>query len=83
MRSAWTLIIAAATIAVFSNAAIAQQMLKHEPPNGGMRNGEVVYVDNGKCPKGQVQKVTGSYYSGRNQAGGGGAPRQRECVPTP
>ena len=66
-----------------STAAFAQQMLKNEPAVGGMRGGETVFVDNGKCPKGQVMKVTAGVMVGRMGSGGGGAPREKACVPRP
>jgi hypothetical protein len=71
----------------------AQQMQKTEPKN--LRTGEKVLVDNGKCPKGQVQEVTGgrrpSARRGGNRAAfaagtdvnAGGQRRQRSCVARP
>lgn len=86
MQMVQTLFMAALLTASVSNA-MAQQILKNEPPSGAgstMRPGEIVYVDNGKCPKGQVLKVTaGSLAGGRNATGATGTPRQRECVPRP
>ena len=35
------------------------QILKQEPPMGKLMPGVKVLVDNGKCPKGQIQEVTG------------------------
>lgn len=72
----------AAAAMVVAGPALAQQILRAEPPAGGLRTGEVVLVDNGRCPKGQIMKVTGSFFAGgRNSASG--PPRQRECVPRP
>lgn len=63
-------------------AASAQMILKNEPPLGGLRSGEVVLVDNGKCPKGQILKVTsGVIVGGRNSVSG--SKRERSCVPRP
>ncbi|WP_368859447.1 DUF6719 family protein [Methylobacterium crusticola] len=44
-----------------TSTAYAQRILHTEPPQGGIRNGESVLVDNGKCPRGQILKVTGNY----------------------
>lgn len=38
---------------------VAQVVLKQEPPMGQMREGQVVLVDDGSCPKGQIKEVTG------------------------
>ncbi len=50
--------------------------LKAMPPKGSVRQGEVVYVDDGSCPAGEVKKITGG-----NQMTG--VPRQVECVKKP
>jgi uncharacterized protein DUF6719 len=39
--------------------AAAQVVLKQEPQMGRMREGQVVFVDDGSCPKGQIKEVTG------------------------
>jgi hypothetical protein len=31
-------------------SAHAQTIVKQEPPEGGIRRGEIVWVDNGQCP---------------------------------
>jgi hypothetical protein len=72
-----------AALIALSGGALAQQVLKHEPPVGGMRSGETVFVDNGKCGKGKIQKVTGGFITGRMGSGMGGGKRTRECVPRP
>ncbi len=33
--------------------------LKKMPKGGDIRYGKIVYVDDGKCPKGEVKEVTG------------------------
>lgn len=33
--------------------------LGKEPSNGELHYGQVVYVDDGKCPSGQVKEITG------------------------
>ena len=39
-------------------AADATRMLKAEPPEGALRKGEHVLVDDGSCPVGQIKEVT-------------------------
>jgi hypothetical protein len=55
-----------------------------EPPPGSLAAGARVYVDDGKCPKGQIKEITGGSNIGR---GGeilkSGSPRQRRCVKPP
>ena len=40
-------------------AIAAAEPLKIEPGAGSLSSGSVVYVDDGKCPAGQVKKVIG------------------------
>ena len=51
------------------------QILKREPAEGGLRPGQIVLVDDGSCPRGQVLEVTAA--ANRNQG------RARRCVPRP
>jgi hypothetical protein len=60
----------------FGAAAHAQEILKELPANLSLRKGQVVYVDNGKCPAGEVLKITGGHAAA-------GVPRQTECVKRP
>ena len=54
----------------------APMILKEEPAKGVLRVGEVVYVDDGSCPAGEVKKITG----GNQKAG---KTRLVECVKRP
>jgi hypothetical protein len=45
-------------VAALSNVATAE-LLKKEPPMGQLREGQVVLVDDGSCPAGQIKEVTG------------------------
>ena len=54
----------------------AQVVLKEEPAKGVLRVGEVVYVDDGSCPPGELKKITG----GNQKAG---KTRLVECVKRP
>ena len=38
---------------------VSAQVLKREPPMGAMKEGEIVLVDDGICPKGQIKRVVG------------------------
>jgi len=57
-------------------ASIDIHYLKKEPPPRTIRYGEIVYVDEGTCPNGEVKEVTG----GSNKRG---IPRKRRCVKRP
>jgi eukaryotic-like serine/threonine-protein kinase len=54
----------------------AAKVVKQEPPStlGGLTQGEVVYVNNGFCPRGQIREVTGGNMQ-RN------TPRSYRCIP--
>jgi hypothetical protein len=60
-----------------AGAALAQ--LKREPAMGALKEGEVVLVDDGSCPKGQIKRVVG----GNHFTVGGfkKIERKRSCVP--
>jgi hypothetical protein len=49
----------AMSIAGFSFAATVKQ----EPPMGAMREGQVVLVDDGSCPAGQIRRVVGGNHT--------------------
>ena len=73
------LIAAGVLLASALATANAAQVLKQEPPMGKLREGERVRVDNGKCPAGQIQEVTGGNHikvGGKKQI-----ERSRRCVP--
>jgi hypothetical protein len=59
-----------------AGAAMAQ--LKHEPAMGALKEREVVLVDDGSCPKGQIKRVVG----GNHFTVGGfkKIERKRSCV---
>jgi hypothetical protein len=77
-----------------TGVAFSQQVMKVEPAGGALKTGEKVLVDNGRCPKGQVQEVTGGTRVGGSQenraasaagtsATAGSQERQRRCVARP
>lgn len=51
-------------------------LLKQVPKDGVLSPGEVVLVDDGRCPAGEVKQVTGG-----NKAKN--VPREVKCVPKP
>ena len=56
------LLVFAAVFAVATTVLSGQslaEVLKREPPMGQLREGQVVLVDDGSCPAGQIKQVTG------------------------
>ncbi|MET0604992.1 MAG: DUF6719 family protein [Beijerinckiaceae bacterium] len=51
---------AAALAAALSGAAGAQGILKKAPMQGVLWAGEIVFVDDGACPRGQIKMVIGA-----------------------
>ena len=49
-------------------------VLTEEPRDGDLAHREVVYVDDGVCPAGELKRVTG-------RSLGRGIERKRDCVP--
>ncbi len=61
-----------------------QGILKREPPWGRLGHGEIVFVDDGSCPKGQIKKVTGGSGHAPGRPVVSNAPRRhRECIVRP
>lgn len=73
----WT--IACGVLAVLGMAGQVQAAtLKREPPMGALKPGQVVQVDDGSCPTGEIKRVVGGDHvkvGGRYQI-----ERQRSCV---
>lgn len=55
---------------------VQSQYLKEDPPSGYLRHEQVVFVDDGTCPAGEIKKVTG----GNMQRS---IPRQVQCIKRP
>jgi hypothetical protein len=67
-----------ATALALAGAAAQAETVKKEPPMGALKPGQVVLVDDGRCPAGQVMRVTGGDHvkvGGKKQI-----ERQRTCV---
>ncbi|MBK9080560.1 MAG: hypothetical protein IPL88_00060 [Rhizobiales bacterium] len=79
------LTLAVVAAGLFATPAVAVEILKQEPAKGALRYGESVLVDNGKCPKGQVQKVVGGQWGAAQARRSTAAtiPRAYSCVPRP
>ena len=62
-----------------SAGSLLAKTLTREPPMGALKEGQVVLVDDGSCPKGQIKRVVGG-----NHVKVGGSKhieRTRSCVP--
>ncbi len=71
-------VVCAAVVTAITGQAFAA-VLKKEPPMGALREGQVVMVDDGSCPAGQIKEVTG----GNHVLAGGfkHVVRTRRCIP--
>lgn len=56
-----------ALVAMSTTISASAATLKEEPPMGAMREGQVVLVDDGSCPGGQIRRVVGGNHT---KAGG-------------
>ena len=65
-----------ATVVFTTTAVAATQVLTSEPPEGALKAGKKVLVDNGSCPKGRILEVTG----GGDRNSGDGSRRIRRCI---
>ena len=73
-------ILIVAALLTAAGTATAQQVVKTEPPAGALAQGSYVFVDNGVCPKGQLQKVAAGAFSGQGRnARGAAVPRTKTC----
>jgi len=66
----------ALALAVSAPALAEIEILKEVPQSGTLRYREVVYVDDGTCPKGEVKEITGG---NRDKS----IPRKVRCVKRP
>lgn len=76
MRAITAMLLFAGVSSTVVAVPTAPVVLKEMPAKGVLRLGEVIYVDDGKCPAGEVTKITG----GNQKAG---VARQVECVKRP
>ena len=68
-----------AVVATIAVVGPVEAQVKREPAMGAMQEGEIVLVDDGSCPKGQIKRVVGG-----NHVKVGGYKqivRTRSCVP--
>jgi hypothetical protein len=66
-------------LAVSGVSSAFAETVKQEPPMGAMREGQVLLVDDGSCPAGQIKRVVGG-----NHTKAGGTKqivRTSSCVP--
>ena len=65
-------------ILVTTTSGLAATIVKTEPPMGALKEGQVVLVDDGSCPTGQIKKVVGGNHT---KAGGWkNIERERSCI---
>ncbi len=77
MRTMRSMLLISAVLTLVTPAVA--QVLKTEPRMGALREGQVVLVDDGTCPRGQIKQVIGG-----NHVEVGGfkqVKRQRRCIP--
>lgn len=61
-----------------ANSSFAETV-KQEPPMGAMREGQVLLVDDGSCPRGQIKRVVGGNHT--KVGGTKQIVRTSSCVP--
>jgi hypothetical protein len=72
-------VVISALVMMSASGPVFAATLKQEPPMGAMREGQVVLVDDGSCPAGQIKRVVGG-----NHTKAGGTKqivRTSSCVP--
>jgi hypothetical protein len=74
-------IAAVASVLIAGGSASAVEMLKKEPPDGALKSGQRVLVDDGSCPRGKVKEVIGG--SNLRDGSGRGSKRRRHCIDRP
>jgi hypothetical protein len=62
-----------------SSSSLAATTVKQEPPLGAMREGQVLLVDDGSCPPGQIKRVVGGNHT--KVGGTKQIVRTSSCVP--
>jgi len=58
-RGSHAFVAGSALVATVFAGQASGEVLKKEPPMGQLREGQVVLVDDGSCPAGQIKQVTG------------------------
>lgn len=71
-----TRLLTAAVLVSLTTAAAYADMPREVPRDGTLSPGEVVLVDDGRCPAGEVKQVTGGNKAKK-------IPRDVRCVPRP
>jgi hypothetical protein len=67
-------LLTAAILCLVATGASAQRVVKGEPSEGSVKEGERLLVDDGTCPKGQIKEIVGGNIVKRVK-------RQRRCIP--
>jgi hypothetical protein len=69
----------AATLVLSVSSPCFAETVKKEPPMGAMREGQVLLVDGGSCPAGQIKRVVGGNHT--KVGGTKQIVRTSSCVP--
>jgi hypothetical protein len=69
----------AGVLAADSSASSIAATVKQEPPMGAMREGQVLLVDDGSCPAGQIKRVVGGNHT--KVGGTKQVVRTSSCIP--
>jgi CBS-domain-containing membrane protein len=69
----------AGILAAGISASSFAETVKQEPPMGAMREGQVLLVDDGSCPAGQIKRVVGGNHT--KVGGTKQIVRTSSCVP--
>jgi hypothetical protein len=70
---------AVAGLCLLVSTTVLAATVKSEPPMGGLREGQVVLVDDGSCPAGELKRVVGGNHT--KASGTKSTIRQYSCVP--
>jgi hypothetical protein len=68
-----------ATLVLSLTSPCFAETVKKEPPMGAMREGQVLLVDDGSCPAGQIKRVVGGNHT--KVGGTKQIVRTSSCVP--
>lgn len=60
-------------LCLFAVPAMAQRVVKNVPPEGALKPGQRVLVDDGTCPSGQIREIVGGSFAPR-------LPRSDRCI---
>lgn len=71
--------LAVAGLCLLVSTTVLAATVRSEPPMGALREGQVILVDDGSCPAGQIKRVVGGNHT--RVGGTKSIIRQSSCVP--